>query len=524
MTTTHPGNSKADSFADNLFWWLLAGTGAIKLVFAALVPLTGDEAYFVTWGRHLDYGYYDHGAMTGWWLWAMLHLGDSTWIVRLPAVLTPLAVGWALRRMLLPFDREKASLAAGLFLLSPVNVANFFITTDTPLLLFSMLAAVWAWRAVRRESALDWFVAGLFLGLAFLSKYFAVLLGLSFAVFAVFRHGWRGWKPVAALLAGVIPSAALNVAWNVNHSWTNILFNVLNRNSDARLSLLTPLELLASAALLAGPGLLVFLLRRRVDGRLPWTEAWRRMQATGADVFFFALLVPGSVLFLVSLGQNVRLHWLVSFFPLLFPLLAIGFDAPALRRMLRPAGAYAGFLVALVAVALMLPITLLQSSRSYPSIVLGTHPDEVIAALAPYRERYLLTTPSYSKSALLEYHSGSRVPVLGFGSHHARQDDFHTDFRALDGGDIMVLANRPDQREAAARWFRETEVRTVEVRGASISLLLGRGFRYETYRSEVLQAVADRYYRMPPWLAGIARPSFFLERYGLSQPPAPASS
>ena len=46
----------------------LAITALVKLLLAVFVPFTTDEAYFVLWGRNLDYGYYDHGAMTGWWL------------------------------------------------------------------------------------------------------------------------------------------------------------------------------------------------------------------------------------------------------------------------------------------------------------------------------------------------------------------------------------------------------------------------------------------------------------------------
>ena len=59
----------------------------IKLVFAAVVPMTGDEAYFIEWGKHPDFGFYDHPPMAGWFLTVLLTVSDASWWLRLPTVL-----------------------------------------------------------------------------------------------------------------------------------------------------------------------------------------------------------------------------------------------------------------------------------------------------------------------------------------------------------------------------------------------------------------------------------------------------
>ena len=46
----------------------LAGGLLFRLWLSAVFPFTGDEAYFVDWGRHPDWGFYDHPPMVGWWL------------------------------------------------------------------------------------------------------------------------------------------------------------------------------------------------------------------------------------------------------------------------------------------------------------------------------------------------------------------------------------------------------------------------------------------------------------------------
>ena len=55
----------------------------------------------------------------------------------------------------------------------------------------------------------------------------------------------------------------------------------------------------------------------------------------------------------------------------------------------------------------------------------------------------------------------------------------------------------------------------VEAYGGEFWVLFGRDFDYAAYRREVLQAVADEFYDIPPWLARWMRGSFFLERYGV---------
>ena len=49
----------------------------IKLILAAVIPMSGDEAYFIVWAKHPDFGYYDHPPMVGWVLHLLLYLGSS---------------------------------------------------------------------------------------------------------------------------------------------------------------------------------------------------------------------------------------------------------------------------------------------------------------------------------------------------------------------------------------------------------------------------------------------------------------
>lgn len=501
--------------AERVFRRALLLTAGVKLILAILVPFTTDEAYFVVWGRNLDYGYYDHGAMTGWWLWLMLQIGDAAWWLRLPAILVSQFVGWCLWRMLRPLDACKAAWAATLYLVLPVNLLNVLITTDTPLLFFSTLAVLGVYQGIRRERFGYFLLAGLALGFAFLSKYFAVLLGIAFAVVLLFASGRPRWRELLVLLGGIIPGVGINVAWNYHHNWTNVLFNLITRQEPSGPSVVTPVVFVIMLLALAGPAIVIALFRRHHPERLPWRAAWATLRRDGTVVPAGAFLVPVVVLGLVAFTHEIGVHWVLSFFPFLVAGLFTLFSVDGLVCLLRPTAIYSAVPAVLVAVATLLPVEWARNHRSYASIVLAVRPQWVLAELAPYREQYVLTTPSYAKSALLGYYDGRNVPVIGPGSFHGRQDDLLTDFRAFAGRDLMIVTNRERDIRRAGDWFARIEVKELPVHDAGLFLVLGEDFQYDVYRDQVLQEIANRYYWTPPWLRPFAAPSFFTERYGL---------
>jgi len=193
---------------------LIALLLAFRVWLSAVFPMTGDEAYFVVWGLQPDWGYYDHPPMVGWMHALLSRFSTSQWMLRLPSTLLPVIIAaamyWALRKR----DPRNALYASVAFLLVPINVWNVFVTTDTPLVLFCFLAALARWKALQERSTTWHFVAGVFLGLAFLSKYFAVLLALVFVADAVLApRSEPRWRGLAATFAGALPFLAGNAWW-----------------------------------------------------------------------------------------------------------------------------------------------------------------------------------------------------------------------------------------------------------------------------------------------------------------------
>lgn len=485
-----------------LFFTVLAITTLVKLWLAAAIPLTGDEAYFYQWGRHLDWGgYYDHPPMAGWWLWALQGISSHPLVLRLPAILLWIVIGFGmmdLLRRLQPAAGDKPWLMGSLFLALPFTWSLNLITTDTPLILFLFFSG-YAFIRGEQSGQLRWMAAsGVLLGLALFSKYFAGLLAIAYAVYLLPRRGGVPRLLVVALCA--LPFMLVNLAWNSTHCWNNILFNLMNRNTGSHFSF--------GHAATYGV-MLVYLVT-------PWT-GWALLRAGGWRAHWtlaMMFVVPFALFLLLSFYKTIGLHWVLAFLPFVFLFAGLRLDEATLQRHRRWT-LWLG-LPHLVALALLahLPSGYFTSMKVHTDLVMHREGKALVAVL----DRGLpadgvLMTPSYSQSSLLAYHAQRYLPVFGPGSFHARFDDNITDFRQLDGKAIRIFSTKRLDAAAMAPYFETVEVRELMLDGARFWVADGKGFRFEAYFDGVIKPAAERYYRVPSWLP--LHGCRFLEMYEL---------
>lgn len=491
--------------ARRAFWATLIALGALRAWFALALPMTGDEAYFLSWGRNPDWGFYDHPPMVGWWLAALDAISGHRFVLRLPALVAPpvvAAIGWHMMR------RHGEALAwstATLLLLVPLNAWNVAITTDIPLMLFAAATMAMYLRARRSGRSIDYLLAGLALSGALLSKYFAGLLAIAIFLHSVSRPTRSSLVGLAWIVAGSLPGAAIQVAWNAQHCWPNVMFNLVNRHADAGLSWQAPLLYAASVLYVLTPpiALRLFGIARSADGDRPDIDQ--------AIALRWLAIVPLAIFAALSLVKTIGLHWLASF--VLPAVLWFGLSADARSRARALAFAMILALVHWIAIAVLaaLPTETFRSLSEYPGIVMTAHGDELGQALGPWRDSHVIASGGYSSAATVGYALGERVIVFGPGTSHARHDDILTDFRALDGRDILIVLRDGDRAHGFSGYFDRVIPSRVEIRGAVFHLVDGRGFRYDRYRDEVLDTVRRRYYAVPRWLPAGA--CYFCDRY-----------
>ena len=487
-------NAPLSSSLTRLLFW----TGVLSLLvrtwIGATFPITGDEAYFYWWGVYPDWGYYDHPPMAGWVIAAMLKLfGDSTLAMRIPALLLPTALGAALWWGFSGLDREKTAWAIVLFWLTPINWLNALITTDTPLIFWSVLSVCALARAeqrAQRDRVTDGLhaLSGLCLGLAFLSKYFAVVLGLAYLVyFVAFRR--ERWIGFALLVLAALPGPLINVWWNMGHGWANIMFNVYNRNQGEVFEWNKPALYLLTWVYLLTPGLV-------------WL-GWKQRQAIATGVRQNKLLatliaVPFVFFALIAMKKVVGLHWVLNFYPLFFVLLAWALPTTQLKRC----GLWMGLFLSahLIALAAMYSTHLAdwKGVKIYPEIVRSYRTQALLAQVqAP--DTVLMAT-SYTPASIYGQTLKAYVPVFGAGSFHARQDDLLVNFADFDGKTIRIIGFSQPNLDEYRAYFDSVSLITVSQDEVPFYAVEGKNFKWRVYRDTVLKDIFQQRHQIPSWL------------------------
>lgn len=477
-----------------LRWWI-----------SVTFPVTGDEALFYWWGVYPDWGYSDHPPMVGWLIWLMrATLGDSLWSIRLPIVLLPLAIGAALWWALKPLNRARAAWAVLFFWLAPLNWLNVLVTTDTPLIFWSVMSAAALLRAERRPE-LDraayglYALSGVFLGCAFLSKYFSVVLGLSYLLYFVLYRRER-LAGFALLVLCALPGPAINIAYNMSHGWSNIMFNVYNRNEDAVFEWSKPLTYIGMMAYLITPAAVWMAFRHR-----------KAMTAAAQSHRLLACLVVVPLLFfaLLSAKKVIGLHWVLSFYPFGFAFLAFALPAERLKACAKGLAVFAGLHVLVVAGLYMTSLDTWKNTKLYPKIVRSYKTAEMLKQVeAP---GVVLMGESYTPASIFGFERRQYMPVFGVGRFHARQDDMLVDFSLYQGKTIRIILADPPQLDEFQPYFESVRVLSFSQSGVTFYALEGTGFKYEAYRQGVLGTIYKRYFNIPGWLPMTGCP--FCERY-----------
>lgn len=287
------------------FWTALAVATLLRVVAAAVVPLTLTEPYYLLWSRHLALGYYDHPPLIAWVSAPFSFLGGSPLVARLPALLSSVGVVLLMRRYArLMFNDERTANATGILaLLVPyLSVEALLLTPECMLLL------CWAWVLVAWHEALfeergSYLVAGIALGAALLAKFtaFGLVAGLLmlFLVSPVARWSWQVLLMTFAVAYAVYSPFLM---WNAAHGWETFAFQLGGRRGgDGGFHLWSFLGETA-----AGIGPVLFLA-------IPVGVVWALRRRDATVPLAVCLSLPVLLGFaLLSLRMKVQAYWVLA--------------------------------------------------------------------------------------------------------------------------------------------------------------------------------------------------------------------
>jgi len=324
---TRPGLICRTGWTDRkLRTWFYCGLLAVfvfrvLLLWVLPLDLSGDEAYYWDWGRHLDWGYFSKPPGIAWLMalagWAG---GDTAFGIRFFAVLLGTGGLWLLyelgSRM---YDTRTGLMAALIFALTPANAAlNLILTIDAPLVFCWTGAMLAFWGFAQSQGRSRAWAVGLTLFLAggLLTKQMAlVFYPLTFLVLAACPNFRILLKSFSFWLALVLPLAALlpTLYWNSNNDWitfTHTLHHFESGSPVPSVRVWRVLEFFGSGLGLLTPVvciLIMLLMSATILG-------WKQLAARERLIWIFSGLGL-LIITLLAFRQRVNPNWPAVFVP-----------------------------------------------------------------------------------------------------------------------------------------------------------------------------------------------------------------
>jgi len=298
---------------------IIIGFQLFRIFLLPFMGLMPQDAYYHFYGENLSLSYFDHPAMIGYILRLFTSIfGKTVFVVKFADFfITSLTLisFYKLGSLFL----SKPKLNNALILISTtvfITVISFNSTPDVPLLLCWTLSLICLSKAIFENKNKYWLLAGVFMGLAFDSKYIALLLQIGLLCFLVFSNKYRKLLLSPWVWASLIISALITFPvwyWNYQNEFASFLFQAANRTGNITKLELTPRYFFAAIAhqlLLLLPILFItffILLYKHIlkainNFKLPSEKT----------LFLFSFFLPTFLgFFLLSPIYLVKLNWMM---------------------------------------------------------------------------------------------------------------------------------------------------------------------------------------------------------------------
>ena len=472
MTTAPPNRAEKQRRQLLAVVALVALLTAMRMIYAGVLDLRTDEAYYWTWSKESVLSFLDHPPMIAWFIrLGTAIFGDTSFGVRFAGILAMLVTQALLadivhrvtrdvRAVVLAVLMPEAALYYGLLMAK--------VAPDVAMIPFAV-AMVWALvRLVESDDARWWLAAGVFAGLALLSKFTAVMLVPAVLAFMLVPDWRRRWLTsphpwLAALITFALFSPVL--IWNAQHDWASFRFQFVRAVATHELSLRTVGDFIGLQFGLVGPILLPVILSGVA------LTAWRgyRRREPIAILLSTCVIVPFGYFLWKSLSLRVGDTWPMFLWP-------IGFAAAAINIAMLPRERWPVWMIrstiawakTAVASGIVLVVAVFLYSVASPWNFVGKADpiggeagyeqvaDRVQAQLEKTAATWIATT-DYRTYAMMRWYFHDRVPVIQINERGRYLGFRDPGLDVMRGHAGIYIAREPDQTNPV--WAATTAIR-----------------------------------------------------------------
>jgi hypothetical protein len=452
---------------------LIAAMTALRLTYASLLDLRTDEAYYWTWSKENVLSFLDHPPMIAWFIrFGTAIFGDTNLGVRFAGILAMLVTQLLLADIVRRVTHDVRAVVIVLLLPEAAVYYGLLMAKVSPDVALIPFATAMVWALIRLWESGDarwWLAAGVFGGLALLSKFTAVMLIPAVLAFMLVPE-WRGrWlrSPYPWLAALIAVALFLPVLiWNAGHDWASFRFQFVRATATHGWSLRTVGDFIGLQF-----GLVGFISLPVVLSALVLT-AWRGYRRFDAVAILLStcVIVPFGYFFWRSLTLRVGDTWPMFMWPIGFAAAAI--NITILQREGRPAAmrsavwwstaAIASGIAFVVVVFLYYIVTPwnfigradpIGGEEGYEQIV-----DRANAELQKTGATWIATS-DYRTYAMLRWFFGDRVPVIQVNERGRYLGFRDPGVNLIRGHAGLYVGREPDNSITNPFWGSTTAIR-----------------------------------------------------------------
>ena len=475
IAPTDKSNIKPDSTAFRQ--WLavaalIAALTALRVIYASVIDLRTDEAYYWTWSKENVLSFLDHPPMIAWFIrFGTAIFGDTNLGVRFAGILAMLIMQLLLADIVRRVTHDVRAIVLAVLMPEAALYYGLLMAKVSPDVALIPFAVAMMWALIRLNESGDgrwWLAAGVFAGLALLSKFTVVMLIPAVAAFMLVPDWRRRWllSPypwLAALIAVVLFLPVL--IWNAQHDWASFRFQLVRATATHGLSLRTVADFIGLQLGLAG-----FILLPVVLSAVTLT-AWRGYLRGDAVAVLLstAVVVPFGYFFWKSLTLRVGDTWPMFIWP-------AGFAATAINIAMMQREGWAAWKIrstiwwANMAVAsgiVMVVLVFLYYVVSPWNFIGKTDPvggeagyeqvaDRAQAELQKIGATWIATT-DYRTYAMLRWYFNGRVPVIQINERGRFLGFRDPGMSSIRGHTGLYVGREPDN--TSALWASTTAIK-----------------------------------------------------------------
>ena len=451
---------------------LIAVMTCMRAVYASVIDLRTDEAYYWTWSKESVLSFLDHPPMIAWFIrFGTTIFGDTNFGVRFAGILAMLVTQLLLADIVRRVTHDVRAVVLAVLMPEAALYYGLLMAKVSPDIALIPFAVAMVWALIRLSESGDacwWLAAGLFAGLALLSKFTVVMLlpaVLAFMLVPDWRRRWllSPYPWAAALIALVVFLPVL--IWNTENEWASFRFQFVRATATHELSLRTVGDYIGLQF-----GLVGFISLPVVLSALILT-AWRGYRRGDAVAILLstAVIVPFGYFLWKSLTLRVGDTWPMFMWPIGFAAVAIniamlpreGFPAWMIRSTIAWVNAAIVSGIAFVVLVFLYYVVApwnfigkadpIGGEAGYEQVV-----DRAKAQLQKTGATWIATS-DYRTYAMLRWYFGGRVPVIQVNERGRFLGFRDPGMDSIRGHTGLYVAREPD--DANPLWATTTAVR-----------------------------------------------------------------